>query len=105
MAPQPSKKLAEYYRDVQATEAGQHVFADLLMAGNVYSITDTTDPIELARCEGERRLALRIVQMLSLKPSDFVTEANEAADLINNIMRQASPSNGQLGNPTDEFRI
>lgn len=54
---------------------------------NVYTASDASDPITMAREQGERNVALRIVQMIGLKAADAPVDAWEDADILDRMIK------------------
>lgn len=75
--------IADAYKVVFTSAAGEIVKADIMQWCNVYNPVTETDPINLGMRMGERNVALRIAQMLGLRPEHFPVEAWKAADEIN----------------------
>lgn len=67
---------------------GRAAIADLMVWCNVYSAIETNDPLELAKAEGERRVALRIAHMIGLKPDLFPTQSWDDTDILDRMMKQ-----------------
>jgi hypothetical protein len=86
-----SKALAisgEAWRAFAQTPDGSVALAELMVWCNVYSPIETSDPIELARLNGERNVAMRIVQLMGSKPGDFLQTAQDDTDILDRMMRQ-----------------
>lgn len=81
------KVMSEKYQGIYNDPDGKAVFADIFAQANLYSPIATVDPIEAAREEGKRQLALHIVHMLSLQPTDFVQSAQSDFNILDNLMR------------------
>lgn len=79
-------KVAQAWRRFHETPDGRAALAELAAYASVYSPIETTDPIEAQRMEGERRLALRIIGMLSLRPGDLVQTVVDDTDLLSRMM-------------------
>lgn len=76
---------SEAWKKFDQTPDGRVALAEYFIWCNIYSPIESNDPVELARLVGERNAALRIVQLLGLKPQDFVPRATEDTDLLNRI--------------------
>ena len=87
MPTQHDKVMSEKYQGIYNDPDGHAVFSDIFAQANLYSPIQTVDPIEAAREEGKRQLALHVVHMLSLKPEDFVQHAQDDLNILDNIMR------------------
>lgn len=74
-----------------ASDDGRAAIADFLTTCNVYHPIDSTDPVECHRLEGERRAALRLLALLSLRPSDFVPMAQQDTDILDRMVRAYDP--------------
>ena len=90
---QHDKVMSLKYQSVYNHSEGAAVFADIFAQANLYSPIQTVDPIEAAREEGKRQLALYVVRMLSLKPEDFLQTAQDDLNILDNIMRQNDARN------------
>lgn len=82
-----SKKISSAWQRFYESDDGRAAIADFLTTCNVYSPIEERDPIEAHRLEGERRAALRLVHLLSLRPSDFVQTAQQDTDVLDLMMR------------------
>lgn len=76
---------SEAWKNFDQTPDGRVALAELFTWCNVYSPIESNDPLEMARLVGERNAALRIVNLIGLKPDDFVQRATEDTDLLNRI--------------------
>jgi hypothetical protein len=65
---------------------GRAAIAELMVWCNVYSSIETNDPIELAKAEGERAVALRIAQLIGLRPEHFPTQSWDDADTLDRML-------------------
>jgi hypothetical protein len=74
--------VSDAWKQFYQTPDGRIAIAQLLLASGVYVPIETSDPLEMARLNGERNVALRIVQMIGLKPEEFPTQAVEDEDII-----------------------
>lgn len=79
---------ADAWRNFDQTPDGRVALADFFTWCNMYSPIESDDPVELARLVGERNAALRIVQLMGLKPQDFVRRATEDTDILNRIITE-----------------
>lgn len=64
--------LISCYQDVFKSQQGRIVLADLCKLCHIDVNTFHTDTHEMSRREGERRVALHILNMLSLNASDYL---------------------------------
>ena len=76
-----ARKISDAWKRFHASPDGRAAIADYLVTCNVYNPIDSSDPIECHRMEGERRAALRIVSLLSLRHGDFVSAAQEDTEI------------------------
>lgn len=81
--------IADAYRAVFTSPLGEVVKADLMQWCNVFNPIAEADPINLGIRIGERNVALRIAQMMGLRPEHFPAEAWATADQINSMMAGA----------------
>lgn len=58
----------------------------------VYQVSDASDPITIAREQGEKNVALRIVQLIGLKPENAPVDAWEDADILDRMLRAGDPN-------------
>jgi hypothetical protein len=58
----------------------------------VYQVSEASDAITMAREQGEKNVALRIVQLIGLKPEDAPVEAWEDADILDRMLRANDPN-------------
>jgi len=79
-------RLAANWKTVWHTPAGRLAISELLIATNVYSEIQTTDPLQMAMAIGERNVAARIARYLGLKAEDYVQDATDAVDLVSKFM-------------------
>ncbi len=80
MARSPSK-IAQDFREVFQTPAGERVLAHIMAQAGVYQPDVSMDASTLAFNAGQRNIALMISTYLAYKPSEFVSRArnhNEA---------------------------
>jgi hypothetical protein len=75
--------VADAYKAVFTSPLGEIVKADLMQWCNVFNPIAEADPINLGIRIGERNVALRIAQMMGLRPEHFPDEAWKVADEIN----------------------
>lgn len=69
------RELSEAYRVTFSTAFGKLVKADLMQFCGIYSEIAETDPVAIGKRLGERNMALRIVQMVGLRPEHFEAAA------------------------------
>ena len=67
-AAQAAAQLAQDYRTVFASDAGQNVLADLLARNHAGQSTFNPDALVMAFREGRRRAALELVEMIDRSP-------------------------------------
>lgn len=79
--------LASHWQAVWQTTSGRLAIAELLVATNVYSEIQATDPVQLALAVGERNVGARIARLIGLKPESYVQDAHEAVDLLDKFMQ------------------
>jgi len=65
-------KLISCYKEIFGTPQGRIVLADLCKLCHIDVNTFHTDSHEMARREGERRVALHILNMLTLDASQYL---------------------------------
>lgn len=63
---------ANDYKVTFGSDTGRKVLTDILIKGNVYQPILTSDPIEAARQEGARHLALHIASFIKFDASKFI---------------------------------
>lgn len=76
---------SEAWKTFDQTPNGRVALAEYFIWCNIYSPIESNDPVEMARLVGERNAALRIVQLIGLKPEDFVQRATDDTDLLTRI--------------------
>lgn len=69
-------KLISYYQDVFKSPQGRIVLADLCKICRIDQPTFSNDALEMARREGERRVALHILNSLSISPAEYLLKIN-----------------------------
>lgn len=65
-------RVIQCYQGVFRTPVGKVVLMDLCRMCHIDEPTFHNDALEMARREGERRVALHIMNMLSLNPSEYL---------------------------------
>jgi hypothetical protein len=80
---------SEAWKAFYATPHGKTALAALFAEFHVYAPIATLDPIELATRNGERNVALRIAQLVALKPEQFIETAGEDLDIIDRLITQS----------------
>ena len=80
------RELSEAYKMVFNSLFGQRVKADIFTYCNVYHPIEGNDLYQIGKREGERNVALRIAQMLGLRPEHFETDAWDTSGTIDNMM-------------------
>ena len=63
---------ANDYKVVFGTDTGRKVLTDILLKGNVFNAIEAPDPIEAARMEGARHLALHIASFVKFDADKFI---------------------------------
>lgn len=79
-------QVGQAWRDFYASTEGRKALASFFAWCNVYSPIDEHDPIRLAKAEGERSAALRIIELMNLKPEDFPQQAEGDIRILNRMM-------------------
>ena len=92
MAKRPARtkvllSAGEAWRGFALLPEGQQALAEYFTFCNVYNPIESNDPIEMARLNGERNAALRILTLMGLKPGDFIQHAQDDTDLLDRAMR------------------
>lgn len=82
--------MAESWKGFYQSEGGRVAIAELMVWCNVYTPVMTNDPIELARYQGERNVALRIAQLIGHKPEVFIKETNDDTSILDRAMRYSN---------------
>jgi hypothetical protein len=83
----PEGALSAAWKSFYGTPEGRTAIAHLFSEFHVYSPIQGRDPIEIATANGERNVALRIAQLLALKPERFAETATEDIDLVDRLIR------------------
>jgi hypothetical protein len=83
----PEGALSEAWKAFYATPEGRMAIANLFAEFHIYSPIVARDAIEIATANGERNVALRIAQLLALKPQRFAETATEDIDLVDRLIR------------------
>ena len=73
----PDAALAQAWKDFYATPQGQAAIGALFAEFHVYDPIVSYDPVQLAMMNGQRNVALRIAQLLALRPERFAETATE----------------------------
>lgn len=88
MARKPSEgALSAAWKSFYATPEGRMALAHLFAEFHIYSPIVGRDAVEIATANGERNVALRIAQLLALKPERFAETATEDIDLVDRLIR------------------
>ena len=66
------KMRATDYKVVFGSDTGRKVLTDIMVKGNVFQPISIADPIEAARLEGARHLALHIASFIKFDASKFI---------------------------------
>lgn len=82
--------MAESWKGFYQSEGGRVAIAELMVWCNAYTPLTTNDPIELARFQGERNVALRIAQLIGHKPELFPAQAEEDTSILDRILRYSN---------------
>jgi hypothetical protein len=53
----------------------------------VYQVSEATDALTMAREQGEKNVALRIVQLIGLRPEDAPANAWDDSELLERMIR------------------
>jgi hypothetical protein len=80
---------SEAWKAFYATPHGKTALAALFAEFHVYAPVNSRDPIEIAIATGERNVALRIAQLVALKPEQFIETAGEDLDIIDRLITQS----------------
>lgn len=78
--------IADAWKGFYATPEGRAAIAELMVWCNLYQPCVSNDVMEMAREQGERNVALRIVQMIGLKPAEAPVDAWEDADILDRMI-------------------
>lgn len=70
------------YKVVFGSPIGQKVLTDILMKANVFTPIIPTDPIEAARMEGARHLALHVASFIRFNSDKFVQTWQQTEEII-----------------------
>jgi hypothetical protein len=79
--------IGDAWKKFYHSPEGRAALADFFVFCNVYSPINESDPIRLAMAEGERRAALRIIELMALRPQDIVQQAEEDTNVLDRMMR------------------
>lgn len=74
------KQRLAAYKDAFETDLGKRVLYDLMLHHGMLSSSFSTDPLDMARKEGERNVILRILKILGTKMDDLENLIREADD-------------------------
>ena len=80
-------RLSTTWRNLYATPHGREAISALMVEFDMFNNDPGNDPNAQLRAVGRRDVLLRITQLIGLKPSDFVDVAWDAADDLDNLMR------------------
>ena len=78
--------VAEAWKGFYATPEGRVAIAELMVWCNLYQPCISNDVMEMAREQGERNVALRIVQMIGLKPAEAPVDAWEDSEILDRMI-------------------
>lgn len=79
-------RVAEAWKRFHSSDDGREAIAELMVWCNLYQPCISNDVIELAREQGERNVALRIVQMIGLKPAEAPVDAWEDSEILDRMI-------------------
>ena len=78
----PEAALSQAWKAVWESTEGRLAISELLVATNVYSEIQATDPVQLAIAVGERNMGARVARLIGLKAENYAVDATAAADLV-----------------------
>ena len=84
----PEAALSAAWQSVWQTPEGRLAISELLVATNVYSEINATDPVQLAIAVGERNMGARVARFIGLKPESYVEDAREVTDTVGRFIEQ-----------------
>jgi hypothetical protein len=80
--------VAQAWQHFYRTPDGRAAIAELMTWCNVYHDTRTTDPYEHAIERGQRSIAIRIINLIGLKPDAAPTVAWDDSDILDRMLNQ-----------------
>lgn len=81
------KQRSIAYKSTFSTDLGKHVLYDIMLNCNMLHSSFSTDPLEMARKEGERNVCLRILSIVETdikELQNLIRETNEYVRHRNN---------------------
>ena len=78
--------VADAWKAFYNTPGGRQAIAELMVWCNLYQPCISNDVMEMAREQGERNVALRIVQMIGLKPAEAPVDAWEDSEILDRMI-------------------
>lgn len=74
------KQQSAAYKSVFKTDLGKRVLFDLMLNSNMMRSSFSTDPLEMARKEGERNMCLRVLKIVGTDIKELENLIREADD-------------------------